>query len=278
MKIPVSCRDFYFLYSYQMKDYYQILGVRRGAGLPEIKRAYRILVQRLHPDVNSDPSAHELIKEVNEAYDVLGDDAKRRDYDYRFANPYITVEAPQEPVHRDPRYRRSTTYSHVHVNRGPTQYDLMQKLAPSMVRIFQIGAAISLLLLIDFNLPHNVTEELVSSFRNTGSGRNEANYFITESGQRIKISISDGYLLEVNHRVQIVKSRILSLLIELRVPDQNTTITNLSTIYANFRFVAYILGIFSVVGLAARGKIEFRFNLGIMTCFVLIFTVFLLIK
>ena len=261
-----------------MKDYYQILRVRRGASSPEIKRAYRVLVQQLHPDVNPDPAAHELIKEVNEAYDVLSDDAKKRDYNYRFSNPYITVEVPQEPVHRDPRYRRSTTYSQSNVNRGPTARDLMQRVAPYALKIFQVSALLSLFLLVDFFLPHQVTDETISSFRNTGRSRYEANYMITKSGQQIKISPSDGYLLEVDQGIQVVKSRILSLLIEVRIPEKDAALTNLSTIYANFKFVPLLLGIFSIIGLAAKGKLEFRFNLGIMTCFVLIFTVFLLMK
>jgi len=261
-----------------MKDYYQILRVRRGASSPEIKRAYRILVQQLHPDVIPDPKAHELIKEVNEAYDVLGDESKKRDYDYRFDNPYITVEVPQEPVHRDPRYRRTTTYSHGHVNRSSAESDLMQRMAPSFLRIFQVCGLLSFLLLFDFFLPHRVSSETISSFRNTGSHRYEANYLITQSGQHVKISAHDGYLFKVDQTIKIVKSRILSLLIEVQIPDTDTSITNLSTIYANFRFVPLLLGLFSIVGLAARGKTEFRFNLGIMTFFVLIFTVYLLIK
>lgn len=253
--------------------------MRRGASSPEIKRAYRVLVQQLHPDVNPDPAAHERIKEVNEAYDVLGDESKKRDYDYRFDNPYVTVEVqPQQPVHRDPRYRRSTTYSHVNANRGSAERDLMQRLAPSMLKLFQACALLSLLLLVDFFLPHQVTDETISSFRNTGSRRYEANYFITQSGQRVKISARDGYLFNRDQQIKIVKSRILSLLIEVQIPDADTSVTNLSTIYANFRFVPLLLGLFSILGLAAKGKTEFRFNLGIMTGFVLIFTVFLLIK
>jgi hypothetical protein len=252
--------------------------VRRGASSPEIKRAYRVLVQQLHPDVNPDPAAHERIKEVNEAYDVLGDESKKRDYDYRFDNPYITVEVPKEPVHRDPRYRRSTTYSHVNVNRGSAERDLMQRLAPSMLKLFQACALLSLFLLVDFFLPHKITYETISAFRNTGSRRYEANYFITQSGQRVKIGSRDGYLFEVDQKIKIVKSRILSLLIEIQIPGTGTSVTNLSTIYANFRFVPLLLALFSIMGLAAKGKAEFRFNLGIMTSFVLIFTVFLIIK
>jgi molecular chaperone DnaJ len=59
------------------KDYYAILGVRRDASADEIKRAYRRLARQLHPDVNPDPEAHEKLKEINAAYEVLSDPKKR---------------------------------------------------------------------------------------------------------------------------------------------------------------------------------------------------------
>ncbi|HEX2355065.1 MAG TPA: molecular chaperone DnaJ [Micromonosporaceae bacterium] len=60
------------------KDYYGILGVRRDASDDEIKRAYRKLARRYHPDVNPDPEAHEKFKDINAAYEVLSDDQKRQ--------------------------------------------------------------------------------------------------------------------------------------------------------------------------------------------------------
>jgi molecular chaperone DnaJ len=60
------------------KDYYGILGVQRGASDDEIKRAYRKLARRYHPDVNPDPEAHEKFKDINAAYEVLSDDQKRQ--------------------------------------------------------------------------------------------------------------------------------------------------------------------------------------------------------
>ncbi|HEU4423192.1 MAG TPA: DnaJ domain-containing protein, partial [Pilimelia sp.] len=60
------------------RDYYGILGVSKDASDDEIKRAYRKLARRYHPDVNPDPEAHETFKDINAAYEVLSDDQKRQ--------------------------------------------------------------------------------------------------------------------------------------------------------------------------------------------------------
>lgn len=64
-----------------MRDYYQILGVSRGASDGEIKKAYRRLAKMYHPDVNKDKGAEEKFKEISEAYNVLSDSKKRKQYD-----------------------------------------------------------------------------------------------------------------------------------------------------------------------------------------------------
>ena len=64
------------------RDYYEALGVSRTASADEIKKAHRKLVRKFHPDMNKDnPQATEKFKEVQEAYDVLSDPEKRRNYD-----------------------------------------------------------------------------------------------------------------------------------------------------------------------------------------------------
>jgi curved DNA-binding protein CbpA len=67
-----------------LKDYYQILGVNRDAGSTDIRKAFRQLALRHHPDQNpgNQKDSEEKFKEINEAYEVLGDEHKRRHYDY----------------------------------------------------------------------------------------------------------------------------------------------------------------------------------------------------
>jgi molecular chaperone DnaJ len=62
-------------------DYYELLGVERGASDADIKKAYRKLAQRWHPDVNQEPEAAVKFKEINEAYQVLSDPERRQRYD-----------------------------------------------------------------------------------------------------------------------------------------------------------------------------------------------------
>src|SRR5690606_18051527 len=63
------------------RDYYDVLGITKNASQDEIKKAYRTLAKKYHPDVSKEPDAEAKFKEVQEAYDVLNDPQKKANYD-----------------------------------------------------------------------------------------------------------------------------------------------------------------------------------------------------
>ena len=67
------------------KNYYEILGVNRKSSLQDIKLSYRKLAKKYHPDTNKEPGSETMFKDVNEAYDTLTTDEKRRKYDRQVA-------------------------------------------------------------------------------------------------------------------------------------------------------------------------------------------------
>lgn len=86
------------------KDYYDVLGISRGASQKEIQSAFRKLARKLHPDVNpGDKQAEERFKEVSQAHDVLSDPEKRKLYDRFGADWYSAAAAGIDPDAPGPR-------------------------------------------------------------------------------------------------------------------------------------------------------------------------------
>ena len=85
------------------KDYYDILGLQRGASADDIKGSYRKLARKYHPDVNKAADAEDRFKEIGEAYQVLKDPEKRAAYD-RMGSNYRNGQDFQPPPNWDNDY------------------------------------------------------------------------------------------------------------------------------------------------------------------------------
>ena len=71
------------------RDYYSTLGLKPDSSAEEIKKVYRKLAMQYHPDRNGGkPESEERLKEINEAYQILGDEVKRRCYDLQYRRPF----------------------------------------------------------------------------------------------------------------------------------------------------------------------------------------------
>jgi len=92
-----------------VKNYYDILGVNKGATDKDIKQAYRRLARKYHPDVNpGDNSAEAKFKEVNEAFEVLSDKEKRRKYD-KYGDKWQYADQLDEAARQQSQYRQYST-------------------------------------------------------------------------------------------------------------------------------------------------------------------------
>jgi curved DNA-binding protein len=95
----------------EYKDYYKILGVEKTAAQADIKKAYRALAKKYHPDkTKGDKAAEEKFKDISEAYEVLGDKEKRKQYDELGANWRHFQQQGSGPFRGQPGGQRGTYY------------------------------------------------------------------------------------------------------------------------------------------------------------------------
>lgn len=82
MAAPFFCHARCYPFAMSKRDFYEVLGVSRSASKDEVRKAYKKLARKFHPDVKpADPNSEKTFSEITEAYDVLSDEEKRRSYD-----------------------------------------------------------------------------------------------------------------------------------------------------------------------------------------------------
>jgi curved DNA-binding protein CbpA len=255
-----------------MKNYYAILGVPASAHAADIKRSYRRLALQFHPDKNPNASAEQFFKEVNEAYEVLGDEQKRYAYDQRLLNPmHETPAAPAQPVHRDPKYR--PTGRRPVAKPEDDTYELMKEYLPRIVLVTKLLCLLSFILLVDYAAPRQILYEQYASrkcetaSRRSGGGTHCIIY--TQQGSSFRLESIDLGMLEEMDTLVLKKSWIMREVTQVQSRNQKASI--FSSIYGGFVFGPFFLLIFSLAAFFYRKHVYRGFNLGVTAALIFIF-------
>jgi hypothetical protein len=253
-----------------MKDYYAIIGVSRSASSLEIKRAYRKLAVRYHPDKNPDVEAEQLFKEINEAYDVLSDAYKKSGYDYLISNDHHEVVVANEPRHRDPAYRRRKPSSVKYKSERERMFELMTAYLPQSVRVLKISFGFCLLLILDYGLPFKTTSGTVEKISaHSGRKTETLNTISMENSAEFTIDKEYSGHFKKGDEVTLRATRIFNIIVTAEANDG--FIASMSvTIYSVFIFAPTVLFAMTILGLYRKNSIELQFNLGVASFLVLL--------
>ncbi len=248
----------------------------------EVKQAYRKLALQFHPDKNRSPEAEAIFKEINEAYECLGDPLRKAIYD-QMLRGVPTGEQVQEPVrtHRDPRYRPKPT---TNAPRRPThREELLAMMATNLrytLMISRLTLLFSLALIADYSLPPvKTTTEIVTATHERLQNRyGTENRFEMElkDGKKVTVSLADGRNLRSTTKIGVYRSAWLA--VPLIVEDEATHYRApvYLSIYGNFIFWPILLLLTSLVGTFYWKGVEFRFNVGIVNFILFLLTLIFL--
>jgi hypothetical protein len=262
----------------KMKDYYQILGVGQKATAREIKRTFRQLAIRYHPDKNPTPEAEELFKDINEAYEVLSDAAARAEYDLRVSNSSTLRPPPAtKPEDHATVFRPATSSRRA----GPSdRMVFMYSIHRYSQLLFFFGCFWSVLLIVDYMMPSTILEEEVvtdmESVQKIVLGAispSEGDLLITDKGHHFPLMIHELKYFPPNSKLKIHKSNLLSALIKVENYDGSFEVNNLATIYRNLSFAPLCLLFCCAVGLAFPKGLEFHVNLGIVVFLLMVLNI-----
>ncbi|MEZ4937422.1 MAG: DnaJ domain-containing protein [Crocinitomicaceae bacterium] len=91
-----------------MKDYYKILELNRSCTCADVRKSYRVLARKLHPDVNDSPDAHEKFIELTEANEVLKDPIRKYKYDILYDRYILNKKSDLKDSNRTKKWQKST--------------------------------------------------------------------------------------------------------------------------------------------------------------------------
>lgn len=197
-----------------MKDYYQILGVSRTASRDEVKKSFRKLAFEFHPDKNSGPLARLKMLEINEAYDVLGDEQRRNAYNYRYDSFQERINIQNKAANQSnttqsrPGFFTSTPKKKPNIrNRKKVDYREFAFKSKFLAAFFIIHC---LMLCLDYFVPIRYHNTVVENFVKVG----ERNTYLVQSSQVDFRLNCHGLSLATNDTVDLAITPIFGIVTE----------------------------------------------------------------
>ncbi len=259
-----------------MKNYYFILSLNIYASNAEVKRAYRKLALQFHPDKNPSPEAEAIFKEVNEAYEVLGDPLRKTVYDQMLSGEQVVEvqqEQPEPAKHRDPRYR-PRPQSQARPRKPTHREEILSMMAENLkytLIISRVAFIFSIILLVDFVVPKEKEETRIVGYgisRRGNKGRPDSYSMELSNGSSFTISKEKGRQIKGN-LITIYRTRLFN--VPYQIEDQEAHVASIDVaIFGNFLFAPLLLLITSLVGVFYNKGVEFRFNLGVVNFFLML--------
>ncbi len=253
-----------------MKNYYFILSLNIYATEGETKQAYRKLALQFHPDKNPSPEAEAIFKEVNEAYEVLGDPLRKAIYDQMLKGAEAQVEEPVRK-HRDPQYRPRPQAPTP--KRPSHREEILSMMAANLqyaLMISRLTLLFSMVLIADYSLPPVKTITEVVSENPTDRGSSYKLELL--DGETVNVTREGARNLREANRIGIYRTAWFSipLILEDEVTHYRTDVE--LSIYGNFIFWPILLLLTSLVGAFYWKGVEFRFNIGIVNLLLFLLT------
>jgi curved DNA-binding protein CbpA len=259
-----------------LKNYYFILGLTIYASESEIKHAYRQLALQFHPDKNPSADAESIFKEINEAYEVLGDSGKKISYDQLLRGVSPAAPTTTRP-HRDPKYRPRPPGSFSRKSKRQEMLEVMSGYLKYALMISRVTLVFSAVLIADFSLPRERTERevLYTSYRNEYRSSRSMQLNLKD-GVTISLNKKDANSFKQGENILVYRSSLFDIPIEVENERTHFKAKIPVAIYGNFVFCPLVMIITSLLGTFYWKGVEFRFNLGVVNLLLALLSVLFL--
>jgi len=280
-----------------VKDYYQILKIKRTATDTEIKKAFRKLAIKYHPDKNPHSNTVELFQEINEAYETLGDANLKSGYDQQY--DYFFGGASQRTATARPTYyyppspprNRPSYYERARAQYAPKKFDY-GPYVPFFKKVNLAGLMLCFLLLTDFILTQKFEDQEVVKMDNLRAvkelhlrsnsrqiGAKEEFSTINTQNFDFRMEVEKSIFVEEGDRMDVYFTPLFRIIRWVEFKNKPLSFAPHYGIYNSFLFIPAILLIISFLGVFVKKGEKHIVDMGVAALiFIILTTIFILVS